>query len=116
MGARLSSTQNSQSKQAETAAAASADEDVAVYAAVFADVFQATADTQIMIVDHTSIGVPPGMWAVTSVKGQDTAKFMAKACGRWTRSRLSAENEAVRFAASAVPNLASMWRYTTSST
>lgn len=70
--------QNSQSKQAETAAAASADEDVAVYAAVFADVFQATAETQIMIVDHTSIGVPPGLWAVTSVKGQDTAKFMAK--------------------------------------
>ncbi len=72
--------QNSQSKQAETAAPtpARADEDVAVYAAVFADVFQATAETQIMIVDHTSIGVPPGLWAVTSVKGQDTAKFMAK--------------------------------------
>lgn len=68
----------SQTKQSETAPASPADEDVTVYSVVFADVFQATPDTQIMIVDHTSKGVPPGMWAVTAVQGPDTAKFMAK--------------------------------------
>ncbi len=67
-----------QTKGAGTAVSAPPDDEIAVYTAAFADVFQATTETQIMIVDHTSIGVPPGMWAVTSVQGQDTAKFMAK--------------------------------------
>jgi hypothetical protein len=59
-------------------AQSTAGDETRVYSAVFADIFQATQETQIMIVDHTSIGVPPGMWAVTSVKGPDTTKFMAK--------------------------------------
>jgi hypothetical protein len=55
----------------------SADE-TAVYGAVFSDAFQATSDTRILVADHTSIGVPPGLWTVTSVEGPDTSKFLAK--------------------------------------
>jgi hypothetical protein len=71
---------------------AAKDDDVAVYSAVFADVFQATSGTQIMIVDHTSKGVPPGMWAVTSVQSADTAKFMAK-LGADTRQDYQLKNK-----------------------
>jgi len=60
-----------------TPATLTADES-AIYTAIFAEVFQATADTQVMLLDHTSIGVPPGMWAVTSVQGPETAKFIAQ--------------------------------------
>ena len=53
-------------------------DDSAVYAVIFTELFQATAETQIMVLDHTSVGVPPGMWTVTSVQGPDTGKFIAQ--------------------------------------
>jgi hypothetical protein len=64
--------------QTETAEPALTADESGVYTAILAEVFQATVDTQIMLLDHTSIGVPPGMWAVTSVQGPETAKFITQ--------------------------------------
>lgn len=64
--------------QKGSGAPALAEDESGVYAAIFADLFQATSETPIMIVDHTSKGVPPGLWTVTSVQGPDTTKFLAQ--------------------------------------
>jgi hypothetical protein len=55
----------------------SADE-AAVYSALLASLFEAGPGRPIVLENHTSIGVPPGMWATTSVQGADTSKFLAK--------------------------------------
>jgi hypothetical protein len=55
----------------------SADE-AAVYSTVFANLFEAGPGRPIVLENRTSIGVPPGMWATTSVQGADTSKFLAK--------------------------------------
>ena len=63
--------------QPDAAPALSADE-AGVYSALFANLFEAGPGRPIVLEDRTSIGVPPGMWATTSVQGPDTQKFLAK--------------------------------------
>ena len=83
---------------AETTAPALTADESGVYAAIFTEIFQATADTQIMLLDHTSVGVPPGMWAVTSVQGPDTGKFITQVSTE-TRQDYQAKNkQSVRLA------------------
>ena len=69
----------------------SADE-AAVYSAVFASLFEAGPGRPIVVENRTSIGVPPGMWATTSVQGADTSKFLAKLSAD-TRADYQAKNK-----------------------
>lgn len=63
--------------QSEATPALSEDE-IAVYTTLFANLFEAGPGRPIVLEDRTSIGLPPGMWATTSVQGTDTQKFLAK--------------------------------------
>lgn len=54
------------------------EDEAGVYKALFAILFEAGPGRPIVLEDRTSVGVPPGMWATTSVQGTDTQKFLAK--------------------------------------
>ena len=67
-------------------------DEAAVYSAVFASLFEAGPGRPIVLENRTSIGVPPGMWATTSVQGADTSKFLAKLAPD-TRADYQAKNK-----------------------
>ncbi len=54
------------------------EDESAVYTALFQDLYNASKDRPIILIDSTSIGVPPGLVAKVTVKGEQTARFLSR--------------------------------------
>jgi hypothetical protein len=53
-------------------------DEFAVYTVLFQDLYDASKDRPIILIESTSIGVPPGLITKVSVEGEQTAKFLAR--------------------------------------
>ena len=54
------------------------DDESAVYTALFQDIFESSKHQEIILIDSTSIGVPPGLVTKVSVEGEQTARFLSR--------------------------------------
>jgi len=54
------------------------DDESAAYTALFQDLFSPSKDRPLILIDSTSIGVPPGLVTKVSVQGEQTSRFLAR--------------------------------------
>ena len=52
-------------------------DDAAVYAALFKDLYDPAKDHPIFLIEETAIGVPPGLVAKVDVQGEQTSRFLS---------------------------------------
>jgi hypothetical protein len=54
------------------------DDEATVYTALFQDLYAPSKDRPLLLIDSTSIGVPPGLVTKVSVQGEQTSRFLAR--------------------------------------
>jgi hypothetical protein len=54
------------------------EDESAVYTMLFQDLYDASKDRPIILIERTSIGVPPGLITKVSTEGEQTARFLAR--------------------------------------
>jgi hypothetical protein len=64
--------------QAPAVAPQLSDDESAVYTVLFQDLYEASKNRPIILIETTSIGVPPGLLTKVSVQGEQTTRFLAR--------------------------------------
>ncbi len=54
------------------------EEESTVYTILFQDLYDASKDRPIILIERTSIGVPPGLIAKVDVRGEQTTRFLSR--------------------------------------